>query len=128
MGLSHSPSIVSENLEFYIDPSNTRSYPGFGNTVYNLINSSIGGTLIGYTSALLDNTEARSFYFDGSNDSIPFTNSTSISPTKITVCIWFKKAHGSSFKALIEYPSEEFPDGSFIFADSPLLNPINLLF
>jgi hypothetical protein len=102
MGLSHSPSIVSDGLVFYVDPNNIRSYPGFGNTVYNLINSSIGGTLIGYTSALLDNTEARSFYFDGSNDSIPFTNSTSISPTKITVCIWFKKAHGSSFKALID--------------------------
>ncbi len=102
MGLSHSPSIVSDGLVFYVDPNNIRSYPGFGNTVYNLINSSIGGTLVGYTSALLDNTEARSFYFDGSNDSIPFTNSTSISPTKITVCIWFKKAHGSSFKALID--------------------------
>jgi hypothetical protein len=102
MGLSHSPSIVTDGLDFYIDPNNTRCYPGFGNTVYNIINSSIGATLVGFTSALLDSTEARSFYFDGSNDSLPFSNSTSYSPTKITVCIWFKKAHGSSFKALID--------------------------
>lgn len=102
MGLSHSPSIVTDGLDFYVDPNNTRCYPGFGNTVYNIVNSSIGATLVGFTSALLDNTEARSFFFDGSNDSLPFSNSTSYSPTKITVCIWFKKAHGSSFKALID--------------------------
>jgi hypothetical protein len=102
MGLSHSPSIVTDGLDFYIDPNNTRCYPGFGNTVYNIVNSSIGATLVGFTSALLDSTEARSFFFDGSNDSLPFSNSTSYSPTKITVCIWFKKAHGSSFKALID--------------------------
>jgi hypothetical protein len=102
MGLSHSPSIVTDGLDFYVDPNNTRCYPGFGNTVYNIVNSSIGATLVGFTSALLDNTEARSFYFDGTNDSLPFSNSSSYSPTKITVCIWFKKAHGSSFKALID--------------------------
>ena len=102
MGLSHSPSIVTDGLDFYVDPNNTRCYPGFGNTVYNIVNSSIGATLVGFTSALLDNTEARSFFFDGSNDSLPFSNSSSYSPTKITVCIWFKKAHGSSFKALID--------------------------
>lgn len=102
MGLSHSPSIITDGLDFYVDPNNTRCYPGFGNTVYNIVNSSIGATLVGFTSALLDNTEARSFYFDGTNDSLPFSNSSSYSPTKITVCIWFKKAHGSSFKALID--------------------------
>ena len=102
MGLSHSPSIITDGLDFYVDPNNTRCYPGFGNTVYNIVNSSIGATLVGFTSALLDNTEARSFYFDGTNDSLPFSNSSNYSPTKITVCIWFKKAHGSSFKALID--------------------------
>lgn len=102
MGLSHSPSIITDGLDFYVDPNNTRCYPGFGNTVYNIVNSSIGATLVGFTSALLDNTEARSFFFDGTNDSLPFSNSSSYSPTKITVCIWFKKAHGSSFKALID--------------------------
>lgn len=102
MGLSHSPSIVTDGLDFYVDPNNTRCYPGFGNTVYNIVNSSIGATLVGFTSPLLDNTEARSFYFDGTNDSLPFSNSSSYSPTKITVCIWFKKSHGSSFKALID--------------------------
>ena len=102
MGLSHSPSIITDGLDFYVDPNNTRCYPGFGNTVYNIVNSSIGATLVGFTSALLDNTEARSFFFDGSNDSLPFSNSSNYSPTKITVCIWFKKTHGSSFKALID--------------------------
>jgi hypothetical protein len=77
MGLGHSPSIVVDGLVFYIDPNNTNCYPGFGNTVYNLVNPSIGGTFVGYTSNPIDNTENRSIYFDGSNDYIQFPNAVS---------------------------------------------------
>jgi hypothetical protein len=36
MGLSHSPSIVMSGLVINIDPGNTRSYAGTGNTVTNI--------------------------------------------------------------------------------------------
>ena len=68
MGLGHSPSIVVDGLVFYIDPNNPNCYPGFGNTLYNIVNTSIGGTFVGYTSNPIDNTETRSIYFDGTND------------------------------------------------------------
>ena len=70
MGLGHSPSIVVDGLVFYIDPNNTNCYSGSGNTIYNLVNPSIGGTFVSYTSNPIDNTETRSIFFDGTNDFI----------------------------------------------------------
>ena len=102
MGLGHSPSIVVDGLVFMIDPNNTNCYPGFGNTVYNLVNPSIGGTFVGYTSNPIDNTENRSIYFDGSNDYILYGDTTSFSVTLTTICVWFKKSHGSSFMTLVD--------------------------
>jgi hypothetical protein len=102
MGLGHSPSIVVDGLVFYIDPNNTNCYSGSGNTVYSLVNPSIGGTFVGYTSNPIDNTENRSIYFDGSNDFILYGDTTSFSVTLTTICVWFKKSHGSSFMTLVD--------------------------
>ena len=70
MGLGHSPSIVVDGLVFIIDPNNPNCYPGFGNTLYNIVNTSIGGTFVAFTSNPIDNTETRSLYFDGSSNFI----------------------------------------------------------
>jgi hypothetical protein len=102
MGLSHSPSIVTDGLDFYVDPNNTRCYPGFGNTVYNIVNSSIGGTLVGYTSNPMDSTQTRSFNFDGVNDFIDIVNSSSWNFSSLSICIWFKKNQGSVFKGVVD--------------------------
>jgi hypothetical protein len=64
MGLSHSPSIVMDGLQIVLDAANPRSYPGTGNTWYDLrgninfalqnsppfIANSAGGS-IGFTAA-----------------------------------------------------------------------------
>jgi len=87
MGLGHSPSIVVDGLVFMIDPNNTNCYSGFGNTVYNLVNSSIGGTFVGYTSNPIDNTENRSLVYNGSTTYQEFYP---IEPTRLTLSVWFK--------------------------------------
>ena len=89
MGLGHSPSIVVDGLVFYIDPNNPNCYPGFGNTLYNIVNTSIGGTFVGYTSNPIDNTETRSIYFDGSDDYIPIGSLGSFY-TQGTISFWIK--------------------------------------
>jgi hypothetical protein len=89
MGLAHSPSVIIDGLVFYLDPNNTRSYAGYGNTVYNLVNSSIGGTFVGYTSNPIDNTENRSIYFDGSTNYLNGPNNIALT-NNFTVSIWFK--------------------------------------
>ena len=87
MGLGHSPSIVVDGLVFMIDPNNTNCYSGSGNTIYNLVNPSIGGTFVGYTSNPIDNTENRSLVYNGSTTYQEFYP---IEPTRFTVSVWFK--------------------------------------
>ena len=87
MGLGHSPSIVVDGLLFYIDPNNTNCYSGSGNTIYNLVNPSIGGTFVGYTSNPIDNTENRSLVYNGSTTYQEFYP---IEPNRLTVSVWFK--------------------------------------
>ena len=37
MTLNHSPQIVTDGLVFYLDPANSKSYPGTGTSKNNLI-------------------------------------------------------------------------------------------
>ncbi len=93
MGLGHSPSIVVDGLIFMIDPNNTNCYSGSGNTVYNLVNPSIGGTFVGYTSNPIDNTENRTIYFDGTNNYIDFGDSSIFKLTdNFTLSCWVKSS------------------------------------
>ena len=39
MALHHNPRIVTDGLVFFIDPADSNSYPGSGNTIYNLVSS-----------------------------------------------------------------------------------------
>jgi len=87
MGLGHSPSIVVDGLIFHIDPNNPRCYSGSGNTIYNLVNPSIGGTFVGFTSNPIDNTETRSLVYNGSTTYQEFYP---IEPNRLTVSVWFK--------------------------------------
>ncbi len=100
MGLSHSPGIIPDGLVFYFDPINPRSYAGTGLTGYNLIDTTMVGSL--NNGASYDLANKGSIYFDAVNDSISFSNSSDLTFTTITVCAWFKKNQGSGFKALID--------------------------
>jgi len=93
MGLGHSPSIVVDGLVFMIDPNNTNCYSGSGNTVYNLVNPSIGGTFVGYTSNPIDNTENRTIAFDGTNNYLDFGSSSIFKLTdNFTISCWVKSS------------------------------------
>jgi hypothetical protein len=68
MGLDHSPLIVTDGLQVFLDAANTRSYIGSGNTAYDLSGS-------GNTSALtngptFNSSNLGAFVLDGSNDYI----------------------------------------------------------
>ena len=85
MALGHSPQIVTNGLVFYVDPSNSRSYSGFGNTIFNMVDSSIGGTFVGYTSNPIDNTFTRSIIFDGSSNYLNFPNAINDTLSSFTI-------------------------------------------
>ena len=101
MALGHSPQIVTNGLIFYVDPSNSRSYSGFGNTIYNMVNSSIGGTFVGYTSNPIDNTFTRSINFDGSSNYLNFPNAVNNTLSSFTIETVVKVAATNKKQAII---------------------------
>jgi hypothetical protein len=68
MGLGHSPSIVMDGLVLSLDAGNFRSYPGTGNTVYDLSGSGNTSDLINGPTYLSSNL--GTFVLDGTNDYI----------------------------------------------------------
>ena len=86
MGLKHHPRIVTNNLTYYVDAANTRSYSGSGLTAYELKTSGIGGTLVNGTG--FGTTNLGHFIFDGTNDFIQVPVSYVPTGNEVTICLW----------------------------------------
>jgi hypothetical protein len=89
MGTYSGPPSASDGLVLYLDAANSASYSGSGNTFYNLVNASIGGSIVGYASTPIDNTQIKSLTFDGSNDFIS-VGSLGTFYTQGTISFWMK--------------------------------------
>ena len=89
MGTYSGPPSASDGLVLYLDAANSASYSGSGNTFYNLVNASIGGSIVGYASTPIDNTQIKSLTFDGSNDFISVGSLASFY-TQGTISFWMK--------------------------------------
>jgi hypothetical protein len=68
------PEIVTSNLVFWYDPSNTVSYPGSGSTITNLANTSLPGTMsnITYTDPY--------FTYNGSSATLSVADNSLLEP------------------------------------------------
>jgi len=85
MGLGHSPSIVTSNLEVAYDVGNIKSYSLSGTSLFNLTSSSYAGTL---TSGPISRLGNGGFVnFDGTDDYIVLTRPVQ---DDISLCCWFK--------------------------------------
>ena len=89
MALSHSPSIPTNNLVLHLDAANRRSYPGTGNTWYDL--SGFGNTCFLTNGPILAGSGGTlAISFDGSNDYGLVYNSSSINFFGFTLIAWIK--------------------------------------
>ena len=90
MGINYSPKIVTDGLVLYLDAANSRSYPGTGNTWFDLSGKGNHGTLINGVGYSSDNK--GSMVFDGVNDYIDNGNTNSLNSiggtSNITVSSW----------------------------------------
>jgi hypothetical protein len=88
MALGHAPSAVMSGLISFIDAANTRSYPGTGNTSYDI--SGFGGAY-SLTNITLSSSNYGSFTFNGTTSfaSIPFPNQIDTG-SAITLSLWAK--------------------------------------
>jgi hypothetical protein len=88
MSLSHSPSISTNGLVLCLDAANSKSYPGSGTTWTDLSGNGNTGTLVNGVGYSGDNLGSLSF--DGVNDSVSVSNSSSLNPPTNTLICWAK--------------------------------------
>jgi hypothetical protein len=91
MGLSHSPSIITQNLSLCLDAANPKSYPGSGTTWFDLSGNGNNGTLVNGVGYSGDNL--GSLVFDGVDDYVGCGNDASINfgTGDFTVSVWFRR-------------------------------------
>jgi hypothetical protein len=97
MSLDHNTFIPSSGLVFCLDPANSRSYSGSGNTVYNIA----GGSSIGATKSsgvTYNSTAPATFSSTASNYLI--SDYTLASGTSFTVSMWFKRVDSTYWVSL----------------------------
>jgi hypothetical protein len=97
MSLDHNTFIPNNGLVFCLDPANSRSYSGSGNTVYNLA----GGSSIGATKSsgvTYNSTAPATFSSTASNYLI--SDYTLASGTSFTVSMWFKRVDSTYWVSL----------------------------
>jgi len=82
------PDIVTDGLVLYLDAGNNNSYPGFESTWYDLSGNNNNGTLVNGVGFDIGN--GGSLTFDGSNDYISVSNSSSLNPLNNTLICWAK--------------------------------------
>ena len=98
-----SPNIVSTDLVFNIDPSNTSSYPGTGTTVYDLSGNNYTGTL--QSGCYYDSESLGNFVFDGINDYINLPHSILSGTGDFTVNVWVKNINSTYGTIFANYPA-----------------------
>ncbi len=88
MGIAYNTSIAMNGLISFIDAANPRSYPGSGNTSYDI--SGFGRTF-SLTSVTFDSANYGSFTFNGSTSfaSVPYPNEIDTG-SPITLSMWAK--------------------------------------
>ena len=88
MGLDHSPLIVTNGLQVFLDSGNVRSYSGTGNTAFDL--SGLGNTSALTNGPTFNSSNLGAFVLDGTNDYILVNSQANIlSKTAYTKLAWF---------------------------------------
>ena len=90
MALNHSPSIVTNGLTLALDAANPKSYPGTGNTWFDLSGNNEHFTL--YNSPTFSSSSMGELQFSGSNDYARITTSNAIDSLSNngSIEVWFR--------------------------------------
>ena len=100
MALSHSPSLVMNNLVLCLDAGNSKSYPGSGTTWTDLSGNGNTGTLT--NGPTYNSANGGSLVFDGSNDYVtsPFTFTAG---QAVTILGWlYSTASTSAYRNFVD--------------------------
>jgi len=83
MSYSNGPRIVTDGLVLYLDAGNSKSYPGSGNTWYDLSGNNFQGELVNTPTYTTNNS--NKFFAFATNDYVRISNSTLLDTQTPTV-------------------------------------------
>lgn len=92
--LPSGPEIVTDGLVLYLDAGNPESYPGTGNTWFDLSTSNVNATL--FNGPIFDSQNFGSLDFDGSNDYASLNASSFNFSSEQTIMIGLKPEEADS--------------------------------
>ena len=110
MSVTGGPDISTDGLILCLDAGNKNSYPGSGNTWYDLSGYNNHGTLT--NGASFNGANKGSISFDGSDDYVGGGDTSAVNGHN-SICVWFK-ATGA--------PSNNDSSGAILFAQSSNFN------
>ena len=87
MGIAYNPGVIFDGLKICIDFANQKSYPGTGNSVFDISGNGNNGTLI--NSPLFSSDNFGSMILDGTNDYVTL-GTTGVCPPETTISFWIK--------------------------------------
>lgn len=102
MSIKGGPDIVTENLVLHLDAADKNSYPGIGDTWYDLTeknNNAAFGTST--ASPIFSNNNGGVLIFDGTNDYLN-TNIISGSFIDFTIVVWFYPTSVSNYENVLD--------------------------
>lgn len=90
MSVYSGPNTTQSGLVLHIDPSNPRSYPGSGTTIFDISGNGNNGTLINGAS-VISQRSGRALDFDGVNDYVSAGNVfVDKTVTVLTCSLWYR--------------------------------------
>jgi hypothetical protein len=88
MGLNHSPRIVTSGLVLCLDAANRKSYPGSGNSYYNLIGTGVAATAT--SLSIINDSTAGNVANLNSSTSINYTFPSVVDKNSWSLIYWVK--------------------------------------
>ena len=118
MGLSHSPTIVTDGLVFCVDAANSRSYPKSGTTWSDLVGGN-DGTLTNGPTFSGDN--GGGLVFDGTDDYV-YLNPVIQNVSQLSISFWVMRFNSSNRNYLGKWSGFSTPNGSkqFLFRNDSI--------
>jgi hypothetical protein len=100
MGINYSPKIVTDGLVLCLDAANPLSYPGSGNTWYDLSGNGNNGTLSGG----LDSSDWSNGAFTFSGNEWVQRDGFSVTPqnNELSICLWYLASSNVNEKMVID--------------------------